>query len=65
MNNKKNRTKDAIHQLNNLLTSMGLTAHMLSQEMYGALNAKQKECVHAIVSDCEKIKNLLKKLSNS
>ena len=57
--NDKNIT---IHELNNLLTNIGLSAELLLKGLGGKVNAKQKEYLRGILSDSKKMKNLVKKL---
>ncbi len=60
---KQNTNAQIIHKLNNLLTSVGLSAQLLLRESSGVLNARQKKYVRTIISDGKKITTLLKKIT--
>ncbi|OGZ64720.1 MAG: hypothetical protein A3A98_01870 [Candidatus Staskawiczbacteria bacterium RIFCSPLOWO2_01_FULL_40_39] len=61
--NKKKKIKpsETIHKLNNLLTSVMLSAELLVRQGYG----QKKKYLKIILSESKKIKNLLKKLSKN
>ncbi len=58
---EKNKHK-IIHDINNHLTSLGMSAELLLKNVYGDLNAKQKQRVKGVVSDGKKIQKLIEKL---
>ncbi len=63
---KKNNKKDinhTIHELNNLLTNINLSAEMLVKDVYGTLNAKQKKYVNIILSEAKKMASLIRKIN--
>lgn len=58
--NTKNHSSKDFHAINNLLAHISLSAEVLLQEIPGTLNSEQKKYTKAILSECKKIKNMLK-----
>lgn len=56
----KDTFSDTRHTLNNLLTSVVMSAEILSRELFGKLNSKQKKYVKTILSEAKKMKKALK-----
>ncbi len=62
MKSSKTKNQKTVHDANNSLAAIMMSAEFLMQGIMGELNAKQKKYAKGILSEAKKLQGLLKKI---